>query len=47
MGLSMEETVFIVEHYFRSCRCGRKGGQSLKKVAEQFKGDLIRWHEVT
>ncbi|KAF8797273.1 hypothetical protein HNY73_001558 [Argiope bruennichi] len=36
MDLSTKEKVLIVEHYFRSYRSGLEGGQSLKKVAEQF-----------
>ncbi|KAF8793511.1 hypothetical protein HNY73_004983 [Argiope bruennichi] len=36
MGLSMEEKGFLAEHYFHSYGSGRKGGPSLKKVAEQF-----------
>lgn len=40
MGLSTEEKVFIVEHYFRSYGSGREGGASLKKVAEQFREEF-------
>ncbi|KAF8763289.1 hypothetical protein HNY73_021489 [Argiope bruennichi] len=40
MGLSAEEKVSIVDHYFRSYVSGGEGGPSLKKVAEQFQEKL-------
>lgn len=37
MGLTTEEKVFIVEHYFRSYGKGKQGGPSLKLVTETYR----------